>query len=178
MAKKSYPCSICGVQYIPQNWRSKICGAYVCHRKQRNNWRKKNAERINKEVREKYKLSSHKKNYAHKYEKTKRGFLVRKYRNMKSRTLGIQKLKSHLYKGISLLPKGDFYWWAWNSEEYKTQFKTWEDSKYNRKLCPTVNRINSSKGYQLDNMEWVTHSENSRLGALSKVRNNKNKEKI
>ena len=44
-----------------------------------------------------------------KYEKTKNGFLMRCYRNMKSRITGVQKQKAHLYVGKSLLEKELFY---------------------------------------------------------------------
>jgi hypothetical protein len=45
----------------------------------------------------------------HKYEKTKKGFLMRKYRNMQSRVTGIQKKKAHLYKDLYLLPREQYY---------------------------------------------------------------------
>lgn len=46
-------------------------------------------------------------------------------------------------------------------------FSTWEESKYNRKLTPTVDRIDSTLGYLESNMRWLTHSENSRLGGMA-----------
>lgn len=103
-----------------------------------------------------------------KYEKTKQGFLMRLYRNMSSRVLGIQKQKQHLYLNKSLLSREDFYSWANSSENFHYMFKVWEDSGYDRKLCPTVDRKDSSKGYEEDNMRWLTHSENSALGALAR----------
>lgn len=102
-----------------------------------------------------------------KYEKTKSGFLMRLYRNMKSRVLGIQRAKYHLYAGCSLLPKETFYDWSNESEVFHKLFSEWELSGYDRKLTPSVDRIDSSLGYSLDNMEWVTHSENSRRGSLN-----------
>lgn len=102
------------------------------------------------------------------YEKTENGFLMRIYRNMKSRITGIQKQKAHLYVGKYLLPKEDFYAWAKNSSEFKSLFKKYEESKYDRKLAPSVDRIDSSKGYEISNMEWVTHSENSRRGNFNR----------
>ena len=103
-----------------------------------------------------------------KYEKTKKGFLVRMYRNMKSRTAGIQKKKAHLYEGLTLLDKELFYDWALSSDEFHQMFKDWEDSGYDRRLTPTVDRIDSSIGYELHNMQWLTHSENSRKGCESR----------
>jgi hypothetical protein len=106
-----------------------------------------------------------------KYEKTPKGYLVRKYRNMLSRVNGIQKEKAHLYKGLDILPKEDFYNWALSSEEYHKLFSQYENSKYDRRLAPTVDRIDSSKGYTMDNMRWLTHSENSKLGNQSRWQN-------
>lgn len=102
------------------------------------------------------------------YEKTKKGFLMRVYRNMKSRIEGVQKKKYHLYRGKSLLNKEDFYNWALQSEEFHKLFKEWETSKYERRLTPSVDRIDPSKGYEVSNMEWVTHSENSRRSSTTR----------
>lgn len=97
-----------------------------------------------------------------KYEKTIPGYLMRMYRNMQSRVEGIQWRKAHLYMGKELLPREDFYNWAKNNEDFKRLFATYEKSGYDRMLAPSVNRIDSSIGYTLSNMEIITHSENSR----------------
>lgn len=103
-----------------------------------------------------------------KYEKTQKGFLMRLYRNMQSRITGVQKLKFHLYRGKSLLEREDFYEWSNKSEAFHNLFNVWEQNKYERKLTPSVDRIDPSKGYELDNMRWITHSENSRLGVINR----------
>lgn len=148
-SKKKCKCHKCGKQVLRiEPKKNTTCKE--CQRKRENYVRRKNRRRG-------------KDTYTEKYEKTKKGFLVRKYRNMKSRVLGIQKLKAHLYKGKELLPKQEFYDWAFDSPEFHKLFKEWEISNYDRKLCPTVNRINPAEGYYLENMEWLTHSENSAL---------------
>lgn len=106
--------------------------------------------------------------HTRRYEKTRKGFLMRKYRNMTSRVTGVQHLKAHLYKGKEILDREDFYEWAVNSLDFDTLFENWKEGNYDRKLCPTVDRIDASKGYTVENMQWITHSENSRLGALSR----------
>jgi hypothetical protein len=105
-----------------------------------------------------------------KYEKTPNGFLMRMYRNMKSRITGVQAAKFHLYAGKSLLDKEEFYEWAKNSPKFWELYEAYKYDNYNRKLAPSVDRINSSLGYCVENMEWVTHSENSRRGAISEAR--------
>lgn len=103
-----------------------------------------------------------------KYEKSKPGFLMRTYRNMKSRVTGIQYKKIHLYGNLPLLDKDSFYSWSISNSDFNTLFDNWVCSGYDRKLTPSIDRIDSNSGYILDNMRWITHSENSRLGSLSK----------
>lgn len=110
-----------------------------------------------------------------KYEKTKRGFLMRLYRNMKSRVNGTQKAKFHLYKGLDVLGKDEFYEWANNQPQFHTLFSEYEESGYERRLAPSVDRIDSSKGYNAPNMEFITMSENSRRGTISRFNNNNTK---
>jgi len=103
-----------------------------------------------------------------KYEKTPKGFLMRAYRNMQSRVTGVQYLKAHLYLGKPLLSRDSFYEWAMSQHQFWLLFDAWEESGYDRKLTPTVDRIDSAKGYELGNMEWVTHSVNSSRGSRSR----------
>lgn len=103
-----------------------------------------------------------------KYEKTKKGFLVRLYRNMKSRIEGVQKEKYYLYKGKDLLDKNDFYKWALDSTYFHVLFNEYEKRNYDMQLAPSVDRIESSIGYILSNIEWVTTRENSLRGLKSR----------
>lgn len=102
-----------------------------------------------------------------KYEKTRKGFLMRAHRNMRSRVLGIQKQKHHLYSHIdSVISREDFYAWSLSDPAYNALFDAWAAAGYDRKLTPSVDRIDPKKGYTADNMEWVTHSENSRRASI------------
>lgn len=105
-----------------------------------------------------------------KYEKTKPGYLMRTYRNMLSRVSGILKKKAHLYRGLSILSKHEFYEWAGNDERFHLLFEKYKHSNFNIKLSPSINRIDTNTGYVHGNMEWITHSENSRLGSISSKR--------
>jgi len=106
--------------------------------------------------------------YTKKYEKTPNGFLMRLYRNMESRITGVQKQKLHLYENKELLPRECFYAWAKTNPVFLAMFSMWESSGYDRKLTPTVDRVESSLGYTIDNMQWLTHSQNSSKGARSR----------
>lgn len=104
-----------------------------------------------------------------KYEKTPKGFLMRAYRNMESRVRGIQKQKYHLYSGLSIsIARDDFYSWAMSCDKFRSLFAAWREAGYKQKLTPSVDRVDSSRGYEFENIEWVTHSENSRRGAVSR----------
>lgn len=104
------------------------------------------------------------------YEKTPKGFAMRLYRNMESRVKGIQWQKSHLYQNMTILSREDFYNWFLNSEDFKKLFTEYEASGFQRKLAPSVDRINSEKGYEIENMQIITMSENSRRGTASKIK--------
>lgn len=104
-----------------------------------------------------------------KYEKTKKGFLMRLYRNIESRCSGIQKQKYHLYEGKGLnISRDKFYDVYLTDGQLNKLFAKWENSGHDRKLTPSLDRIDSGKGYLFDNLEWVTHSENSRRGAIAR----------
>ncbi len=136
----------------PEEIRAYQRAYYQVHKEHKKSWLRQYRQRTCNKV-------------THKYEKTEKGFLMRKYRNMQSRVVGIQKKKAHLYKGLYLLPREVFYKWALGSPVFKQLFTAWKESNCDRKLCPTVDRIDPQQGYSLDNMEWVTHSENSRRGS-------------
>lgn len=103
------------------------------------------------------------------YEKTLQGYLVRAYRNMSSRVLGIVKKKRHLYEGLEILPKEEFYKWSLQAN-YPDLLEVYKQSGYDMKLAPSIDRKDASLGYTLGNIRWITHSENSRLGAISDSR--------
>jgi hypothetical protein len=91
---------------------------------------------------------------------------MRSYYRMKQR-IGGKYIIYKLYVGMEILSKDDFYKWGLENPEFTELFIQWRKYNYNRKYTPTVNRINPLKGYILGNMEWLTHSENSRLGGIN-----------
>lgn len=98
-----------------------------------------------------------------KYERTNpKGFIMRLYRNMWSRVTGIQHKKAHLYLGLEILPKTDFYSWALAAEsEFWAMWREWQETGSQR-LVPSIDRIDPTRGYTLDNMRWLPQHENSR----------------
>ena len=101
-----------------------------------------------------------------KYWKTPNGKLMLTYNNMKRRVDGY--VKPHIYNGLAICERNDFYEWCKRNDDFISLYKDWIDSGCERKLSPSIDRIDSNKGYSIDNIQWITHSENSRKGALSR----------
>jgi len=104
------------------------------------------------------------------YLKTQFGFLTKLYKNMKDRVSGTLKNSAHLYKGKPILPKSTFYKWAISNPKYIELYNVYVASGYDRKLAPSIDRINPDKGYTMSNIEWVTNSENCRRASITKLR--------
>lgn len=104
------------------------------------------------------------------YERTKKGKLMRTYRNMQSRVGGILKLKRHLYEGLPILPRQQFYLWAMSDPEFHRLFDLWVEGGYCCGMSPSVDRIDPGKGYILGNMRWLTHSQNSALANRTRTK--------
>ena len=100
------------------------------------------------------------------YEKTPKGYLVRSFRNITNRVTGVAKNCSHIYKGLPVCTKEEFYEWSlsWESN-YLYLLEEYKQSNYERSVAPSVDRIDSNSGYVLGNMQWVTISKNVSLTA-------------
>jgi len=101
------------------------------------------------------------------YRKTKYAFLSKAYKNLRQRCTGVQTIKQHIYLGLEYLDKETFIEWSLNNQEFNNLFTEFENSLFDRCLSPSVDRKDSSKGYVLDNIRWITNSENSILGNKS-----------
>ena len=72
--------------------------------------------------------------------------------------------------GKSILTKEDFYNWALSNNQFKILFEIWEENNYQNRLTPSIDRLDEKLGYIIENIQWITHSENSRKGALSRFK--------
>lgn len=102
------------------------------------------------------------------YFKTPNGFLRRLYDMISRRVRGKHKGKRHLYHGLPLCSREEFLEWAQCDTEFEDMLKTWKKHDYQLKYRPTVDRIDTRHGYIVTNMQWVTYSENSRRGVISR----------
>lgn len=95
------------------------------------------------------------------YVKTPKGHVVVKYASIRQRCLGIDRKNPHIYEGLPFLGKKEFYDWALNHPEFLRLYEAYKKSGYRRRLAPSLDRIDSTKGYTLGNMQWVPNYENA-----------------
>ena len=100
------------------------------------------------------------------YHKTKKGKLMLTYNNMTRRVTGY--VKPHLYKGLDICSRDVFYDWSLDNESFNYLYIDWVDSGFKRALSPSIDRIDTNKGYVSENIQWITLSENSKKGAISR----------
>lgn len=85
-------------------------------------------------------------------------FLKNLYTQIKYRVTSKTRKQSYLYYGLGLMNKSDFLDYIHNID-FNNLYDKWIENK-DRKLTPTLDRIDSSKGYVFDNLKWETLSDN------------------
>jgi hypothetical protein len=99
--------------------------------------------------------------------RTFRGCILDRYGKITKRSKG-KSNRPHLYIGLEIMPKETFLEWSLEDADYKKVYDEWVLSDFDTRLAPSVNRIDSLKGYVSGNIEWITHAENSSLGSLNR----------
>ena len=93
------------------------------------------------------------------YRQNPKRYLAHKYTGIVERCSGKRGHKS--YYGREYLSEDE--WWKWVDKTYKTfmsLYLTWQESGYSRRKAPSVDRVDNSRGYTPDNMQWLTLSAN------------------
>lgn len=102
------------------------------------------------------------------YYKTIKGHLNSIYNAMLRRCNPNNKKTKDLYYGVKvLITKEEFINFSLNNSDYILIYNKWKKTGYNRKLSPSIDRIDSDLHYSLDNIRWLP------CGIHSTLTNNK-----
>ena len=99
------------------------------------------------------------KKYADKKHKTDKYYYMRHiYNGMVWRCTHIDR-----YKKIKILTKNEWILWcADNMYKFNILYKRWQDSGFQYRYSPSIDRIDNHRGYEMDNMQWLSQFENSK----------------
>ena len=98
------------------------------------------------------------------YRTNPRRTLMQRYNDMKRRTQGkpAGDRKSQIWLGMELCDQTEFVDWSMNNSNFLELWEAWVAADNQRTLAPSVHRIDRTRGYTLDNIEWRTHIEKAR----------------
>lgn len=94
---------------------------------------------------------------------TKMGFLVYSYKNLKYKN-------KHCYGNKYLMSRDLFIKWSLTSPKFNEVFSLFVANRFSKKFSPTISRYNQNKGFTLENVEWLSFFEKSRLTALKRIK--------
>lgn len=99
----------------------------------------------------------------HKYKRRyNRNFFLRtRYTELKQRCINPNKSYSKYYFGLEYCSLKEFLDKFKKDINFLKLFKQWQKTNFKYKLCPSIDRIDNSKGYLINNLQFITHSENS-----------------
>lgn len=94
--------------------------------------------------------------------KSKRRIFNHRYIQLKQRTEG-RAIRKYGVEGKPLLSYEDYCVWLKNNiDDFDRLYAEWEKSGFTRKLTPSIDRVDNKKGYEAENMRWITVTENSK----------------
>lgn len=92
-------------------------------------------------------------------------FLGYKYSNMLRRVRTPKPQDRIYYKNLPIMSRAEFIDLSLADADFQRLFKTWQAARYELRMTPVPDRIDSDSGYVWKNIEWVTFSENCRRAA-------------
>ncbi len=84
-----------------------------------------------------------------------------KYRGIVNRCTGGHKNRTYYVEGMPYLSWQEYEdWWLDNVQDFEYCYSVWKRSGFKNKFAPSIDRIDSKKGYTPENMQWLTFSVN------------------
>lgn len=95
------------------------------------------------------------------YRNNVKRYLYCRYRDIVNRCTG--KYGHASYKGRDFLSKKEWDIWCNDTkDDFMALYNAWKENEYDRKLAPSIDRIDNNKGYIRKNIRWITQSKNSK----------------
>lgn len=104
------------------------------------------------------------------YERKRNRYSIENILNKKYSAIRTRCTKSHVTQGVKksvfgkdFLSKEEWNEWCNKKENYSHFMKIyneWKGSNFERKLCPSIDRIDNKIGYISSNLQWLTLSQN------------------
>lgn len=95
------------------------------------------------------------------YRTDKKYYLNNRYNVLKQRAEG-RSIYPTGAKGLPFCTREEFINWCNETMDiFDPMWKTWQDSEYDLTKAPSVDRIDPRKGYEIENLQWLTQSDNS-----------------
>lgn len=92
---------------------------------------------------------------------TKRQYLSLKYKYMKERVTDLVRSEGNRhYFGLPICRREEFVEFGLKDSKFNSLFKKYKRSKGKRAKSPSVDRIKSTRGYTLDNIQFLSLSDN------------------
>ena len=83
------------------------------------------------------------------------------YSEMKRRVTTHDNLRPR-YFGMDICSSKEFKDHFINDKKFLKQYKVWQESGFQRKHAPSIDRIDNTRGYILDNLQFIAQSYNSK----------------
>jgi len=94
---------------------------------------------------------------------SKKRMFQHRYSSMKQRIEG-RATRKYNVEGKELMSKEEYLMWCaieGNMKVFDEIYTAWVDSGFNRRMAPSVDRIDNNKGYTADNIQWMAVKDNS-----------------
>jgi len=92
----------------------------------------------------------------------KKRILSHRYNGIRQRVEG-RAIRDYKVYGTNLLTPDEWNEFVNETEDKFNQlYENWKTNGFTRKLTPSIDRIDNSRGYEADNIQWLTVTDNSR----------------